>query len=113
MVLGCRLAVKPYLTRKGRFSLGRLSTPVTWIAFIWAVVAVFVFTLPTEWPIKGNLNLKTSTKWSNNRLFFCYSASNFNYSGLALLGTMAMTMTFWYTYGAKHYVGPRASNDEI
>ncbi|KAI7848415.1 amino acid/polyamine transporter I [Circinella umbellata] len=92
MVLGCRLAVKPYLTRKGRFSLGRLSTPVTWIAFIWALFAVFVFTLPTELPIV---------------------ASNFNYSSVALLASIVLTLTFWYTYGAKHYVGPRAANDDI
>lgn len=52
-LLGCFISVKPYLKERGRFSLGKMSGPVTWIAFTWSVIAVCIFTLPTVWPIEG------------------------------------------------------------
>ncbi|KAI9322095.1 amino acid/polyamine transporter I [Dichotomocladium elegans] len=91
IVLGCRIAVQPYLKTRGRFSLGKFSQPVTIIAFAWTLVAVCIFTLPTMWPVE---------------------ASNFNYSVVAFLGAILTTLIFWIGWGRKHYVGPRAGSDE-
>ncbi|KAI7876352.1 amino acid transporter, partial [Lichtheimia hyalospora FSU 10163] len=90
ILLGCRLAVKPYLKERGRFSLGKWSGPVTWIAFTWSVIAVCIFTMPTVWPIQ---------------------ASTFNYSAVALLGAIMTTLMFWYGWGRDNYIGPRDQSE--
>ncbi|KAI8984585.1 amino acid/polyamine transporter I [Mycotypha africana] len=91
MVLGSRLLAPEMLGRKGRFSLGRWSKPITLIGFSWAVFATLAFILPTEWPI---------------------TSKNFNYAGLGLLFVLLFAATFWCGWGKYHYHGPQASNDE-
>ncbi|KAI8089584.1 amino acid/polyamine transporter I [Halteromyces radiatus] len=53
VVLGCRLFVGSHDGKKGRFHLGYLSKPITALGFAWTLIAVFVFMLPTCWPIDG------------------------------------------------------------
>ncbi|KAI8369508.1 amino acid/polyamine transporter I [Radiomyces spectabilis] len=88
LVLGCRLGVS--IERQGRFSLGRYSTPITWIGFLWATYAIFAFMLPTAWPIEAN---------------------NANYAGLGLFIVAGTTYCFWLGWGRFHYVGPTVMND--
>jgi hypothetical protein len=55
MVLGCRLIAPDPDKKKGRFSLGKWSIPITLIGFSWAIFAIFAFVLPTSWPVTGTL----------------------------------------------------------
>ncbi|KAG0192542.1 hypothetical protein DFQ28_008780 [Apophysomyces sp. BC1034] len=88
IVLGSRLLSN---SGQGRFSLGRWSKPITCIGFLWAVIAVVAFALPTRWPIR---------------------ATDVNVAGVGLLAIMLTTLCVWIGWGQYHYVGPRASNDE-
>jgi hypothetical protein len=56
MVLGCRLLVPSPENKRGKFNLGKWSTPITLIGFSWAVFAIVAFVLPTSWPITGKLD---------------------------------------------------------
>lgn len=109
ILLGCRIAVKPYLKERGRFSLGKWSGPVTWIAFIWSVIAVCIFTMPTVWPIEGKKKLSLPRQPNNMSHFV--TASTFNYSAVALLGAIMTTMMFWCGWGRDNYIGPRDQNE--
>lgn len=70
MVLGCRLIAPDPEKKKGRFNLGKFSTPITMIGFFWAVFAVLAFVLPTSWPITGTIQLSFITVIRINLFFF-------------------------------------------
>ncbi|ORY99201.1 amino acid/polyamine transporter I [Syncephalastrum racemosum] len=91
MVMGCRLITNPSILEKGRFNIGWFSRPATLIAFAWTCFAVFIFMLPTSWPIEF---------------------ATFNWSGIAGFAVVGVNLCLWYSWGRYHYTGPRASNDE-
>ncbi|KAF9100095.1 hypothetical protein BGX23_006059 [Mortierella sp. AD031] len=71
----------PTLFQPGPFSLGTLRGPNSVIAILWAVLGVFVFTLPGIYPI---------------------TLENMNYAGVLLLSSLVMILGYWY-FSARYW----------
>jgi hypothetical protein len=108
MVLGCRLLASE--KKKGRFNLGKWSTPITMVGFSWAVFAILAFVLPTSWPMTGIYKEKAyRTHYTELSLI----GDTFNYAGVGFIIVILTTVSFWLGWGRYHYEGPKAMNDEI
>jgi len=70
----------------GPWTLGRWSAPVGWIAIVWVVIICVLFILPTASPI---------------------TASNFNYTILAVAVVLAFAAIWWFASARKWFTGPR------
>ncbi|KAF9537932.1 hypothetical protein EC957_007434 [Mortierella hygrophila] len=71
----------PTLFHPGPFSLGPLRRPIAIIAILWAVLGVFIFSLPSVYPI---------------------TTDNMNYASILLLGTVGLILGYWY-FSARHW----------
>ncbi|KAF9104833.1 hypothetical protein BGX29_001174 [Mortierella sp. GBA35] len=71
----------PTLFQPGPFSLRTLRGPNSVIAILWAVLGVFVFTLPGIYPI---------------------TLENMNYVGVLLLSSLVMILGYWY-FSARYW----------
>ncbi|KAG9070301.1 hypothetical protein KI688_009638 [Linnemannia hyalina] len=71
----------PTLFHPGPFSLGPLRRPIAFIAITWAVLGVFIFSLPSVHPI---------------------TTDNMNYASILLLGTVGLILGCWY-FSARHW----------
>ncbi|CAO3567648.1 unnamed protein product [Mortierella alpina] len=71
----------PTRFQPGPFSLGRFQKPINMIAISWAVLGVFIFSLPGWYPI---------------------TAGNMNYACVLLLSTLCSILGYWY-FSARHW----------
>jgi amino acid transporter len=72
--------------RPGPWNLGRWSAPIGWLAIGWVVVICVLFILPTASPI---------------------TASNFNYTILAVLVVVGAATIWWFVSARKWFTGPK------
>ncbi|KAF9130374.1 hypothetical protein BG015_004016 [Linnemannia schmuckeri] len=73
----------PTLFRSGPFSLGPLRRPIAFVAITWAVLGVFVFSLPGIHPI---------------------TTDNMNYASVLLLSTVGLILGYWF-FSARYWFG--------
>ncbi|KAF9572328.1 hypothetical protein EC968_010052 [Mortierella alpina] len=71
----------PTRFQPGPFSLGRFQRPINMIAISWAILGVFIFSLPGWYPI---------------------TAGNMNYACVLLLTTLSSILGYWY-FSARHW----------
>ncbi len=67
----------------GKWHLGKWSGPIGWIAVVWVIFICILFVLPPTLPI---------------------TISTFNYSPIAVLAVVIISVTLWYTRGNKHFM---------
>jgi amino acid transporter len=70
--------------RERVWSLGRWSKPVAWLAVLWVVVLMILFSFPTS----GNIS------WP------------------FMIGTVALLVVYYYGYARSHFQGPRIMGEE-
>ncbi|KAI8075846.1 amino acid/polyamine transporter I [Gilbertella persicaria] len=95
MVLGSRLLyiiASDQSQKKGKINLGKYSTLITFMGFLWSVFAVCAFVLPFSWPM---------------------TSDNFNYAGVGLITVIMTTLLFWLGWGRFYYNGPKATSDQF
>ena len=91
-VIGLYIAyVAPVLLRRlrgddfkaGPWNLGRWSAVIGWIAVVWVIFICILFVLPPTLPI---------------------TISTFNYSPIAVLAVLVLSIVLWYARGKKHFM---------
>lgn len=69
--------------KQGRWSLGKWSAPIGWIAVVWVIFIVILFMLPPASPI---------------------TAETFNYAPIAVIAVLILATVMWFAGGRKHFL---------